>query len=63
MIFCLYIYIPSQVFIRASLISRLVENTPAIQETPVQFLGWEDPLEKAKATHYSILGLLLWLSL
>ena len=31
---------------RASLIARLVKNPPAMQETPVWFLGWEDPLEK-----------------
>ena len=30
----------------ASLIVQLVKNPPAMQETPVQFLGWEDPLEK-----------------
>ena len=30
----------------ASLIAQLVKNLPAIQETLVQFLGWEDPLEK-----------------
>ena len=30
----------------ASLITQLVKNLPAMQETPVQFLGWEDPLEK-----------------
>ena len=30
----------------ASLIAQLVENPPAMQETPVQFLGQEDPLEK-----------------
>ena len=30
----------------ASLIAQLVQNPPALQETPVQFLGWEDPLEK-----------------
>ena len=30
----------------ASLIAQLVKNPPAKQETPVQFLGWEDPLEK-----------------
>ena len=30
----------------ASLVAQLVKNLPAIQETPVQFLGWEDPLEK-----------------
>ena len=29
---------------------------PAMQETQVQFLGWEDPLEEGKATHYSILA-------
>ena len=32
----------------SSLIAQLVENPPAMQETPVQFLGWEDPLEKGK---------------
>ena len=40
----------------ASLISQSVKNPPAVQETPVQFLGWEDPLEKGKATHSSILA-------
>ena len=38
----------------ASLIAQLVKNLPAMQETPVQFLGWEDPLEKGKAIHSSI---------
>ena len=38
------------------------KNPPAMQETPVGFLGWEDPLEKGYATHSSILGLPLWLS-
>ena len=42
---------------RASLVSQLVKNLPAIQETLVQFLGWEDLLEKGQATHSSILGL------
>ena len=32
--------------IRASLVAQLVKNPPAMQETPVQFLAWEDPLEK-----------------
>ena len=45
-----------------SLIAQLVNNLPAIQETLVQFLGWENPLEKGQAIHSSILGLLLWLS-
>ena len=35
---------------------RLVKNLPAVRETPVQSLGWEDPLEKGKATHSSILA-------
>ena len=39
-----------------------VKNLPVMQETPLGFLGWEDPLQKGKATHYSILGLPLWLS-
>ena len=46
----------------ASLIGQLVKNPPAMQETLVQFLGWEDPLEKGQATHSSISGLPLWLS-
>ena len=40
----------------ASLVIQLVKNLPAMQETLVQFLGWEDPLEKGKATHSSILA-------
>ena len=40
----------------ASLVAQLVKNPPAMQETWVQSLGWEDPLEKAKATHSSILA-------
>ena len=40
----------------ASLIGQLVKNLPAVQETPVQLLAWEDPLEKGKATHSSILA-------
>ena len=39
----------------------LVKNPPAMQETQVQFLGQEDPLEKGKATHFSVLGLPWWL--
>ena len=45
----------------ASLIAQLVKNPLAMQETPVQFLGQEDPLEKGEAAHFSILGLLWWL--
>ena len=32
----------------------MVENLPAIQETQIQSVGWEDPLEKRMATHSSI---------
>ena len=39
----------------ASLIAQLVKNPPAVRETWVRSLGWEDPLEKGKATHSSIL--------
>ena len=39
-----------------SLIVQLVKNPPAIQETPVRFLGWDNPLKKGKATHSSILA-------
>ena len=41
---------------RASLVAQLVENPPAMWETWVQSLGWEDPLEKGKAIHSSILA-------
>ena len=40
----------------ASLVAQLVKHLPAMQETWVQSLGWEDPLEKGKATHFSILA-------
>ena len=40
----------------ASLVAQLVKNLPTLQETWVQSLGWEDPLEKGKATHSSILA-------
>ena len=36
--------------------AQTVKNLPAMQETPVQSLGWEDPLEKGMATHSSILA-------
>ena len=41
---------------RASLVTRTVKNLPAMQETCVQSLGWEDSLEKGMATHSSILA-------
>ena len=41
---------------RASLVAQSVKNLPAMQETLVRFLGWEDLLEKGKATHFSFPG-------
>ena len=40
----------------ASLVAQLVKNLPAMQKTWVLSLGWEDPLEKGKANHSSILA-------
>ena len=40
----------------ASLVAQLVKNQPTMQETWSQYLGWEDPLEKGKTTHSSILA-------
>ena len=34
--------------------AQLVKNLPAMQQTQIQFLGWENPLEKEMATHSSI---------
>ena len=51
-----------QIFLSASnpiwtfLIPQLIKNLPAMQETWVRFLGWDDPLEKEMATHSSILA-------
>ena len=43
-------------FILASLVAQLVKNPPAMHETLVWFLSWENPLEKGMATYSSILG-------
>ena len=40
----------------ASLVAQMVKNLSAMQETPVQPLGWGDPLEEGMATHSSILA-------
>ena len=39
-----------------SLVTQMIKNLPAVQETQVQSLGWEDPLEKGMATHSSFLA-------
>ena len=50
---CLYI---KPLLSWAFLIAQLVRNLPAVQETWVLSLGWEDPLEKEMASHSSILA-------
>ena len=47
---------PAIIFSNGSLIAQSVKNLPAMQETQFRFLGQEDPLEKEKATHSSILA-------
>ena len=47
------------ILFQAFLVAQMVNNLPAIQETQetcIQSLGWEDPLEKGKSTHSSILA-------
>ena len=39
-----------------SLVAQTVKNPPALRETWVQSLGWEEPLEEDTATHFSILA-------
>ena len=41
---------------RTSLVAQTVKHLPTMQETRVQSLGWEDPLEKEMATHSSTLA-------
>ena len=48
--------VPTPKFLGFPCMAHLVKNPPAMQETWVQSLGWEDPLEKATATHTSILA-------
>ena len=46
----------SSKFFKASLMAQLVKNLPAMQETQVQSLGWENPVEEEMAAHSSILA-------
>ena len=41
---------------RTSLVAQMIKNLPAMRETQVQSLGWEDPLEEVMATHPSTLA-------
>ena len=38
------------------MVAQMEKNLPAVQETQIQSLGWEDPLEKGMAIHFSILA-------
>ena len=40
----------------ASLVAQMLKNLPVMQETQVQSLGWEEPLEEGTSTHSSILA-------
>ena len=53
---CFFVACVYSLVMRASLAAELVKNPPAMWETWVQFLGWEDPLEKGKGIHTSILA-------
>ena len=44
-------------FLWTSFVAQMVKNLPAMKETQVQSLGWEDPLEEEMATHSSILAM------
>ena len=52
----LVLVFPSLRHLQASLVAQLVKNPPAMQETWIQTLGWEDPLEKGILTHSSTLA-------
>ena len=54
-IYFFFFYFPGR-FYRASLVAQMVKNLPAMPETGVCSLGWEDPQEKEMATHSSILA-------
>ena len=52
----LWIHLFTSITLGASLVPQIVKNLPAMQETWVQSLVWEDPLEEGIATHSSILA-------
>ena len=47
---------PNKLIVRASLVVQMLKPLPAMQETQVRFLGQDNPLEKGKAPHSSILA-------
>ena len=51
-----FIFTAVQTIIQGFPGASVIKNLPAVQETRVQFLGWEDPLEEGMATHSSNLA-------
>ena len=49
---CKFLFINGYRILQASLVAQMVKNLPTMQETRVQSLGQEDPLEKEMATHF-----------
>ena len=52
----LFVLHPITQYIRGSLVAQVVKNLPAMRETQIQSLGWEDPLEEEMAIHPNILA-------
>ena len=55
MYMCVYVCVYIYIYIWASQVAQLVKNPPAMRETWIRSLDWEDPLEEGMATHSSIL--------
>ena len=53
---CVLLCLVSLINLWFPVVAQLVKNPPAMQETWVRSLGWDDPLKKRKATHSSILA-------
>ena len=53
---CEHAFIKPLMYVGAFLVAQIVKNLPVGQETPVQSLGGEEPLEKGMATHSSVLA-------
>ena len=54
--FSLSLTLMTLTLLRASFVAQLVKNSPAMWDTWIQSLDWEDPLEKGEASHSSILA-------
>jgi len=52
----MHVYMYAYMYTWASLVAQMLKNLPVMQETWDRSLGWEDPLEKGKAIHSSILA-------